>query len=392
VSTRLVIATRLLLTAGLALVLLTSGEFLVGSRSTRLWLGVLVAVVCGSVLLVDTERGRPWIAVPPWLSRGALVVLSLSGVLSCLLLPSGAGVAVPLVVARIASQARIRTWSRYALLVVSVLSLTGYTVVSHGPWWGYVAWPTAVGVVFQSGLRTQSRRQHLEDTELLLAQEQALREEHVRGAAAAERTRIARELHDVLAHTLSGLTVTLQATAVLLEAEGASTVARGQVDRARALAVDGLAEARAAVASLAAVDDDRGRVDLVAVVGRQVREHRITTGADATLDVGAVPAGLAPAVVGAVSGVVREALTNAMRHAPGRPVRVALSTADGTLEVVVEVDEGGPAAPGAGGGMGLTGMRARAVELGGELEAGPYAHGWRVAARVPLERTGNGRG
>ena len=391
-STRIVVVTRLLLTLGLALVLLTSDAFLDGDRSTRLTLGVLVAVVCVAVLLVDTERGRPWFASPRWLSRVALVVLALSGVLTCWLMPNGSGVAVPLVVARIASQARIPAWSRYALLVVASLSLIAYDVVSHGPWWGVIAWPVAVGVVFQSGLRVQSRRQQLEDAELLLAQEQALREEHVRSAAAAERTRIVRELHDVLAHTLSGLTVTLQATAVLLEAEGASAAAREQVGRARALAVDGLVEARTAVASLAVDEVDRARVDLVAVVGRQVREHRITTGADATLDATGVPAGLPPAVVGAVAGIVREALTNAVRHAPGRPVRVVLDARNGLLSLLVEVDEGSPAPPPGSGGLGLAGMRDRAVEQGGELSAGPYEQGWRVTTTLPLEPTGDERG
>jgi signal transduction histidine kinase len=391
-STRLV-ATRLLLTAGLALVLLTSDAFLDGDRTTRSTLGALVAVVCAAVLLADTERGRSWLGVPRWLARVALVVLALCGALTAWLMPGGTGAAVPLVVARIASQARIPTWSRYALLVVASLSLVSSGVAHDGPWWGVltwglVAWPVAVGVVYQSGLRVQSRRQQLEDAELLLAQEQALREEHVRSAAAAERTRIVRELHDVLAHTLSGLTVTLQATAVLLEAEGASAAAREQVGRARSLAVDGLAEARTAVASLAAADDDPGRVDLVAVVGRQVREHRITTGADATLEATGVSPDLPSAVVGAAAGIVREALTNAVRHAPGRPVHVVLGSQDGLLSLVVEVDEGSPAPPPGSGGLGLAGMRARAVEQGGELSAGPYAQGWRVTTTLPL-RTGD---
>ena len=200
------------------------------------------------------------------------MVLALCGVIACWLLPDGSGVAVPLVVARLASQARVPDLGRATLLLVVasaalLLSNAGERTAPGGrtsP--GRSRW----AIVFQSGLRVQSRRRQLEDAELLLAQEQALREEHVRSAAAAERTRIARELHDVLAHTLSGLTVTLQATAVLLEAEGASAAAREQVGRARALAVDGLAEARTAVASLALADDDRARVDLVAVVGRQV--------------------------------------------------------------------------------------------------------------------------
>src|SRR5207302_12478 len=123
------------------------------------------------------------------------------GVIACWWLPNGSGVAIPLVVARLASQANLPDRARYMLLVVASASLLLSNALASGPWWAYLVWPVAVGIVFESGLRVRSRSQQLEDAELLLAQEQALREEHVRSAAAAERTRIARELHDVLAHT-----------------------------------------------------------------------------------------------------------------------------------------------------------------------------------------------
>ena len=388
---RLLLVSRVLLVVGLALVLLTNGALATGSPAQRGLLVVLTVVACGSLLVTATERGRPAFGVGASVSTAAAVVLAACGVLLCWLLPDSSAPAVPLVVSRLAAQARLRTWLRYALLGVATLALLGYNVVSGGPWWAYLAWPVAVGILYQSGLRVQSRRQQLEDAELLLAQEQALREEQVRSAAAAERTRIARELHDVLAHTLSGLTVTLQATAALLEAEGASDAARDQVGRARALAVDGLAEARTAVASLASADEGPGSVDLVAVVERQVREHRITTGSEATLAVAGlrpeVVRDLPPEVVAVVSRILRESLTNALRHAPGRPVRVVLE-AGTDLVLRVEVDEGRPAAPAAAGGLGLGGMRARAAEVGGRLEAGPSADGWRVEARLPLTAGG----
>ncbi|SEP67255.1 sensor histidine kinase [Microlunatus flavus] len=388
---RLVLASRVLLTAGLAVALLGTGTVRHGDGASRGVLVGLTVLACVALLLSATERGRPALPVPPTVSTAALVVLAACGVALCWLLPDSSGPAVPLVLARLSAQARLPAWGRYTALVVATASLAVYTVVSDGPWWAYVGWAVAVGVLHQSGLRVQSRRQQLEDAELLLAQEQALREEQVRSAAAVERTRIARELHDVLAHTLSGLTVTLQATAALLEAEGASPAAREQVGRARALAVDGLAEARTAVASLASGDEGRTRLDLRAVVERQVREHRITTQAEIALrTTGALDRVPAP-VVGAASGILREALTNAVRHAPGRPVRVTLAQGD-ALVLTVEVDEGSAAPAAADGGMGLAGMRQRAIEVGGDLAAGPSDHGWRVEARLPVGEEAEERG
>lgn len=355
-----------------------------GSLLDRWLLLVLLLAVAIAAATYDTEEGPPWGWVPLWASTPSLLVLAVGGSVLCLLVRDGSCVIFPLLASRLVARGRLPEWGRWAVLAVCAAALLAFTALTNSPWWLYGVWVVGVVLLYQSGVRVEERRAQLETTELLLAQEQALREEHARTAAASERTRIARDLHDVLAHTLAGLAVTLQATVCQLAAEGASPAAREQAGRARALAVDGLAEARRAVASLAADAPDDGTADLVAVLERQVAEHRITTGDPASVEVAGPLPPVSAAAVGAVSAVVREALTNALRHAPGAPVDVALEETAGELRLQVTVREGRPAAPGAAGGMGLAGMRSRVADLGGTLDAGPVSEGWQVRARVPV--------
>src|SRR5205814_10328870 len=96
------------------------------------------------------------------------------------------------------------------------------------------------------GLNRRPRLARIEQTELALARAQTATEEHARAAALAERTRIARELHDVLAHSLAGLALNLQGARLMLIRDGASPDAVAQVERAQKLAAEGLEEARKA--------------------------------------------------------------------------------------------------------------------------------------------------
>ncbi len=191
----------------------------------------------------------------------------------------------------------------------------------------------------------------------------------------------------MLAHTLSGLAITLQNASTLLHA-GRTDGAQTQVDRARALAVEGQAEARQALAALAPEPGDGpARVDLPAAIDRAVRDHRALTGSAVTLSVGPLPD--VPAdVTSAALAVLRESLTNVIRHAPDAPVGVSAQVSDGPQgrELLMRVaDDPGAAAPAAGeGGSGVTGMRARVVAVGGTLRAGPTPTGWAVELTVPL--------
>ena len=184
-------------------------------------------------------------------------------------------------------------------------------------------------------------------------------------------------MHDVLAHSLAGLSLSLQGARLMLVRDGASSEAIEQVTRAQGLAADGLAEARRAVAALRedAVPDVRALGDLVTA-------YRLESGATADFEVGGVERELPADVMSTLYRTVQEALVNTRKHAPGAPVVVKLSYGE-EVRLTIEDRPGrrpGRAAP---GGYGLLGMRERADLVGGSLEAGPTSDGWRVELRVP---------
>ncbi|HLI37204.1 MAG TPA: sensor histidine kinase [Streptosporangiaceae bacterium] len=217
--------------------------------------------------------------------------------------------------------------------------------------------------------------------------------EQARTAALAERARIAREIHDVLAHSLAGLTVQLEAARVLLDGHGDPDRALAHVERAHRLSTEGLAETRRAIAALR--EDTLPLTDLLTAL---VAEHGDRTGAGATFTVRGTPRPLRADVSLTLYRAAQEALTNAFRHARGAAVEAELSY--GPREAVLTITDSGPdgAGPGlagadragppppaaaASGGYGLTGMRERAELAGGTLRAGPWGNGWRVELRVP---------
>jgi signal transduction histidine kinase len=226
-----------------------------------------------------------------------------------------------------------------------------------------------------------------EQAELLLAETQRSHEEQVRVARLEEQARIAREIHDVLAHALAGLAIQLEATASLIE-QGADREALLQrVNRAYELAREGLRETRHAVGAL--------RGDAVSVAERLqtlVTEYQAGGEGRAQLTIDGDRQRLGGATGDAVFRVTQEALTNVRKHARGAEVAVTVHAGEssGHEVVLVIADENGQTAPGASGGLastggrfGIRGMRERAELLGGTLTAGPNGRGWRVELRLP---------
>ncbi|MDT0543415.1 MULTISPECIES: histidine kinase [Streptomyces] len=211
---------------------------------------------------------------------------------------------------------------------------------------------------------------------LLLEQERAARSAEAQSAALAERARIAREIHDVLAHSLSAQLVHLEAARLLIERGRDQEMVLERVVAARRMARHGLAETRQALHAL------RGET---APVEDFLRESAATEGA--RFETEGEPRELAAETGLAVRRVAQEALTNVRKHAPGAPVEVRFAYQED--EVLLEIRDGGarqapsggPAATGAG--YGLRGMRERAELLGGTLEAGPAEGGFVVRLRVP---------
>jgi signal transduction histidine kinase len=228
--------------------------------------------------------------------------------------------------------------------------------------------------------RANASQDHAEE---LLAELEDARDAATVAAAAAERARIAGELHDVLAHSLSGAAIQLQGARRVLERGDADPAATAAVGRAAELVREGLGEARDAVGALRG--GDLPTIDrLDALVDRMRRDLAL----DVAIRVQGTPRALAPEPSVALYRGVQEALTNAARHAPGARVEVTVRYGDGGVSLSVDDHRGGdPAGPGpldgAGGGHGLEAMRERVARAGGEASAGPHGDGWRVALEIP---------
>ncbi|WP_406062953.1 histidine kinase [Streptomyces sp. NBC_01077] len=215
----------------------------------------------------------------------------------------------------------------------------------------------------------------------LLAQERLAREAEAASGALAERARIAREIHDVLAHSLSAQMVHLEVARLQIESGAEPAEILKLVTSARSMAKEGLAETRHALSAL--------RGDMVPVedyLRDLAREDRAQV--DVTGERRALPAEASQAV----RRVAQEALTNVRKHAPGARTRIRLAYEQD--QISLEIRDSGPpptAEDGldgyelgsSGSGYGLRGMRERAELLGGSLDAGPVGQGFAVRLRVP---------
>jgi signal transduction histidine kinase len=218
-----------------------------------------------------------------------------------------------------------------------------------------------------------------EATELLLARLENARDDQARAAAAAERASIARDLHDVLAHSLSGLSIQLEMVRKIAGKEDAPAELRAAIDGAANLAKQGLAEARDAVGALRR--DDRLGVDqLPELVAHFRRDFNL----EVDYTVTGTPRSVSPDLGLALYRVAREALTNVARHAEGASTRVEFAYDQAEVRLAV-TDSGGSqgALAAEGSGWGLAGVRERIKRLGGDLSAGPSGAGWAVIVSAP---------
>lgn len=312
-----------------------------------------------------------------WIGPASLIVIAAGGGLLNGVVPGGVLIVLPYLAAATAARryAGIGMWLVLAASAIAMfLSGLGHPGIGIGLA-GEIGVLTAVtGWSFAR----RSRMDRLEQVELALAREQTAREEHARAAALDERARIAREMHDVLAHSLSALSLNLQGARLMLTRDGASEEAIGQVERAQKLAADGLAEARRAVSALRedTVPAARSIADLVT-------STRLETGTPTEFTLTGIPRNLSGSAEATLYRTAQEALSNARKHAQGASVAVELSYPPDRVELTVTDDQGRRPSRGAAGGYGLIGMRERAELIGGELEIGPTDTGWRVHLVVP---------
>lgn len=237
-----------------------------------------------------------------------------------------------------------------------------------------------------------NRRQYVlrgHQAESLIRQTRQTQVEQARAAALTERARIAREVHDVLAHSLSALAVQLDAADALLAVGQSPGRAQEHVKRARGLAVEGMSETRRAIAAL------RGETfPLHEQLDRLSRDYQADAGARVMFQVAGTPRRLPADAELTAFRTAQEALTNARKHAPNASVRIVLSYLPDavSLEVIDRVPGGNPtgsmsrpasAIAGEGGGFGLAGLAERAALAGGTFDAGPADDGWAVRLWLP---------
>ncbi|MBA2461431.1 MAG: sensor histidine kinase [Actinobacteria bacterium] len=217
----------------------------------------------------------------------------------------------------------------------------------------------------------------------VLEREQA---HNARLAIEHERVRIAREVHDVVAHSVSVMVVQAGAERMTLGEDRPAT--REVLLAIERTGREALVEMRRLVGVLRRGDErpelapqpSLARVD-------ELVEHVRRAGLPVELTVEGVAVDLAPGVDVSAFRIVQEALTNALKHADRAPTSVVIRYRDRLLEIEV-ADEGTGDAVRNGGGHGLVGMRERIALYGGELDAGPRAGGgYAVRARLPLDRT-----
>jgi signal transduction histidine kinase len=221
-------------------------------------------------------------------------------------------------------------------------------------------------------------REQQSAAERLLVELEHSRDAEARAALLAERQRLAREIHDVLAHSLSGLVLQLEGARLLAQDSGASPQVALAVDRAHGLARAGLEEARRAIGMLR--DEELPGPERLPALAREFEQD---TGVPCRVVVTGVERPLDTEARLSVYRVAQEALTNVRKHSAPSRVELRLAYETNGARLTVEDFGGRPGDEAGRGGYGLTGMRERADLIGGTLAAEPTDSGFRVELWVP---------
>jgi len=347
------------------------------THSTARWVLLAVDAVVGilAIAIVHRRREHP-VAVAVVLALLGGLFLSVTG-------------ATLLALASLAARRNLRGLALVIPLVVAMSLVSELVWPPEDP---LRAWQTGAGtalvtiafaaVAYAIGAN-RALVQSLRDRATATEREQAAREAQGR---AAERNRIAREMHDVLAHRIS--LVAMHAGALTYREDlspADQRTAAATIERNARLALTELREILGVLRNreeeVAEPTPEAPQPTLHDLPALVADARTLGTTVTVTDDSGEVPAHVARTAY----RIVQEGLTNARKHAPGMPVSVRLAGDDDALTVAVSqpLRPGAPTAPGAG--LGLLGLRERVVLLGGTLESGPGADGhWVLRARIPL--------
>lgn len=321
------------------------------------WLIELTAVLMVALVTVPVSLAEPW----PWAVSSVASMTVLAGL--------------------VASRGHRRVSSvMFALLTAVSLVLT--LTPKANDWASSAVAVTACALAIIIGDFVHGRRDlaaELAEERQVSAAERELR------SVVEERARIARELHDVVAHHMSMITV--QAETARFRHKDLPETAITEFTEIAQVARTSLSELRGLLSALRDESEDPNRTpqptlaDLPALVDRMT-----TAGTPVTLTVSTDTTGLPQMLQLAVYRIVQEALSNVVRHAGNVQTRVAITRTDNTLHVEVTNDRPPTPRPTSppGDGHGLVGLRERTTLLGGQFEVDQPSGGWRVRAALPL--------
>ncbi|MFD4636067.1 sensor histidine kinase [Lentzea sp. NPDC058436] len=343
------------------------------------WIAALLGIVLADAALASRTEWSGAVAVAAAVFNAGAALL-LGGPQSLRLNEAG------ILVASYRAGAWLRGWHA----VVSLLGVVGGLVLAHLTrgyaldWYVLVA-AAKVGLIsWLVGRYTTSRRAYLDEMRRQAEQEEREAKDAVDAAIAEDRAAIARDLHDVITHHVSAISVHAGAARLRLTRtagdESALRSVRSVEDSSRTALHDLRQMLDLLLGQRPTADRDPGLADIATMVER-LRE----TGLEVRLDVSGTPRPLSPQLDAALFRIVQEMLTNALRHGDGGPISVTVShTTEG-----LDVETVNPLSPNGelrGEGRGLAGIRARAEEFGGVLAQGPRPDGknWRTAVSFHL--------
>jgi signal transduction histidine kinase len=330
------------------------------SRSAAEAVVVTMLYVVGTVCCYLSYRFASWYS---WL----LVAASLVGMGLHALIPFS-GTSLLFLVVWIAPF-RMRLWPAVALITATTAGYLATSIATE------LAEGAIIGIAFGLGW-AGFLAAILNQLAVTRSKTKEVARAHADTAVLNERQRLAREIHDILAHSLSAQVMYLEGARLLLEQDADKALILDRVVRAGDLARSGLEETKRAVEALR---DDQ--TPLAEQLEKLAAHFRSTTGRPCSLTVSGDPH-LAPEAWLAVVRTAQEALTNVRKHAPRAGVELHFQCTDDWCELDV-LDSGGASSETTGNGYGLVGMRERAELIGGTLEAGPVDGGFRVRLRVP---------
>jgi signal transduction histidine kinase len=379
-----------------------------GSLAARYWFDVLVVIGGGLGIAAAAARqdhsggpeGPLWLDVvllvaivapffarrrfPFWALAAVPIAVSVSAPLDPRLVPdNGATFAAGLSVAFLFAQLRDRRQAVAGLLMIFGAQFVIVRFDPQGSAGDIVFTDVVFSVVWLAGFLLGRKFEEGDAAKERAAQLEREREEQARIAVAEERARIARELHDVVGHSVSVMTV---------QASGVRRLLREDQEREREALLtvertgrEALAEMRRMVGVLRRPEEapalaPQPSLEHLDRLVDQAREAGLPVDLRIEGDAVELPAGVDLTAY----RLVQEGLTNALKHARATRAEVLVNYGDGQIEVVVS-DDGKGIGNGDGGGHGLVGMRERVTVYGGELDAGPQpGGGYRLRAKLPL--------